>query len=89
MSVDTDTHNTPSRTDEGTDCGIVGYLPACYPSPEVFETALMILRDAGVRHLEVGIPGGVGELEGGTIAAALRAVERDRPDIAGGDERGD
>ena len=63
--------------------GVVGYLPACYPSEEVFRRALSILAGVGIRHVEIGIPGGVGALEGGTIAGALRAVERDRPDIGG------
>ena len=54
---------------------IVGYLPGAYPTEHAFKDALDGLYDAGIRVLEIGIPGAIGDLEGGTIARALEAVE--------------
>jgi tryptophan synthase alpha chain len=55
---------------------IIGYLPSCYPRFELYREALRRIRRSGIRVLEIGIPGGVGDLEGGTISEALMMVEK-------------
>ncbi len=63
------------RIDATAGSRIVGYLPGAYPTEHAFNDALDCLYDAGIRVLEIGIPGAIGDLEGGTIARALEAVE--------------
>jgi len=55
---------------------VIGYLPACYPDDELYRMALRKLYCSGIRIMEIGIPGGIGELEGGTISKALSAVKQ-------------
>jgi len=55
---------------------IIGYLPSCYPQCEMYREALRTIYRSGIRILEIGIPGGIGDLEGGTISEALMTVER-------------
>jgi tryptophan synthase alpha chain len=56
---------------------LVGYLPACFPTPERGVTALRALVEGGVDMVEVGLPYSDPVLEGPTIAQshdiALRA----------------
>lgn len=56
---------------------IIGYLPSCYPQLELYREALRRIHRSGIRVLEIGIPGGIGDLEGGTISEALMTVEKD------------
>lgn len=55
---------------------IIGYLPSCYPQVELYSEALRRIYRSGIRVLEIGIPGGIGDLEGGTISQALMKVEK-------------
>jgi tryptophan synthase alpha chain len=75
---------TPSRLSETlTRCraegraALIGYLPACFPTPERGIAALTALVDGGVDAVEVGLPYSDPVLEGPTIARshdiALRA----------------
>jgi len=58
---------------------IIGYLPGLYPDRDTYKKALEIIADSGIRVMEIGIPGAIGELEGGVIADALRSVHRTLP----------
>jgi len=54
---------------------IIGYLPGCYPDRTTYQQAVRLVRESGIRVLEIGIPGAIGSLEGGVISDALRSVE--------------
>jgi tryptophan synthase alpha chain len=53
---------------------IIGYLPGLYPHRDAYRRALDIVAAAGIRAIEIGIPGAVGSLEGGIISEALEKV---------------
>lgn len=55
---------------------IVGYLPGLFPDPAVFRLAVRELVRNNIRIVEVGVPGGVQDMEGATIASALASVLR-------------
>lgn len=58
---------------------IIGYLPGCYPDRPTYRRALELVYRAGIRAVEIGVPGAIGSLEGGVISDALRSVERAVP----------
>jgi tryptophan synthase alpha chain len=49
---------------------LIGYLPACFPTPERGIAALTALVEGGVDAVEVGLPYSDPVLEGPTIARA-------------------
>ena len=59
---------------------IVGYLPGLFPDPAAFRLAVRELVRNNIRIVEVGVPGGVQEMEGATIANALASVLGDGHD---------
>jgi len=53
---------------------LIGYLPALYPNPEVFEHITNLCFQLGLRFMEVGIPTENPYLDGSVIRKALKKL---------------
>lgn len=60
---------------------IIGYLPGCYPSVATYRSAIEHIAGSGIRIMEIGIPGAIGDLEGGVIAQALKTMPTEPEDL--------
>jgi tryptophan synthase alpha chain len=54
---------------------LIGYLPAGFPDPEVFQSVLSSLVTAGLQCVEIGIPTKNPVLDGQIISSALTRME--------------